>query len=814
MQDVGIWTMRSCAVLILGALAACEPASEQHMATIRSYCLDCHNEAEAVGNLVLESRDLAEVHQNPELWEKVVHKLRGGMMPPADAVLPDAVTLSRLVTYIETELDSAAAADPNPGRKSLHRINRTEYGNAIRDLLALDIDVTELLPGDSEAYGFDNIADVLGTDPSLMDRYVSAAWKITSAAMGDPEVASTVTTYTIPSDRSQIDHVEGLPFGTRGGMRVQHHFPVDGEYIIRPKLWRNTVDVIRGTESPHDLEISLDGARQSLTRFGGPEDETLAQVLPGSGGDEIERRFELRLAVTAGPHDVGVAFAKKSSSLRQEIIQPFGRDKYDPRIDVGQPDLLKIIIEGPVSVRGSGDSPSRQRIFSCYPVDDAAAAACAEEVLSTIARRAYRRPATDTEIARLLGLYANEREQGRSFEAGVQTALAYVLVSPQFLFRAEQDPEATAPGTIYRISDLEMASRLSFFIWSSIPDDELLDLAVAGRLQDPEVLQAQVERMLADERAERFASNFSGQWLYLRNLRATTPDLYTFPDFDDNLRQSLLRETELFFAAIVREDRPITELLDADFTFINERLARHYGIAGIYGDRFRRVQVDDERRRGLLGQGSILTLSSYPNRTSPVNRGNYVLVNILGTPPPSPPPDVPALKEEAGEVLTMRQRMEQHRADPACAGCHQLMDPIGLALESYDGVGRWRVEDAGAAVDANAGTIHVLREFGPVNGPVELRRAILSQPERFAGTVTQKLMTYALGRGLEHTDMPVVRRIVREAAANGYRFSSFITAIVTSDPFQMRTATSELDDPARSAHNGLLGASLAAAPPN
>jgi hypothetical protein len=768
---------------------------------IETHCLDCHNRAEAAGDLSLEARDLAAVNQNAELWEKVIYKLRGRMMPPAGESLPDTTTIDGFVAYLEGQLDTFAAENPNPGRKALHRINRTEYGYAIRDLLALEIDVANLLPADSEAYGFDNIADVLGTDPSLMDRYVSAAWKITSAAMGDPDVPSTVATYTIPSDRSQLDHVAGLPFGTRGGLLVNHHFPVDGEYIIRPKLWRNTVDVVRGTESPHDLEISLDGGQLSLTRFGGPEDETLAQTLPGNGGDSIESRFELRVPISAGPHGIGVAFAKKSSSLRQEIIEPFERDKYDARIDVGQPDLLRVVIEGPVSVTGSGNSPSRERIFSCYPASNEEAGACAAQLLQTIARRAYRRPVSADEMDRLMGLYSGERERGRSFDAGVQTALTYILVSPQFLFRAENDPSDVAPGEVYRISDLEMASRLSFFLWSSIPDEELLSAAEAGKLSDSAELERQVQRMLADERAGRLARNFSGQWLYLRNLRASTPDAYMFPDFDDNLRQSMLRETELLFEAVIRENRPITELLSADYTFLDERLARHYGVRGVYGDRFRRVTVEDERRKGILGHGSVLTLSSYPNRTSPVGRGNYVLNNILGTPPPPPPADVPALEESSATPLSMRQRMEQHRAAPACAGCHQLMDPIGLALERYDGIGRWRDEDAGVPVDSNAGTIHVLRDYGPVDGPVALREAILSEPERIVHTASQKLLTYALGRGLLHTDMPVVRSIVRSAAAGENRFAELVMAIVQSQPFQMRISTESLADSVTTAQN-------------
>ena len=774
------------------AVAACQPSDEERAtdarAVIDRYCTDCHNDAERTGELSLESLALDDVGAHAEAWEAVVRKLRGRMMPPAGEPLPEAAATDELVAFIEDTLDAAAAARPNPGRKSLHRLNRSEYGNAIRDLLALEIDAGALLPNDSEAYGFDNIADVLGTDPSLMDRYLTAAWKITSAAIGDTDVAAAVTTYRVPPDRSQTDHVEGLPFGTRGGMLVSHHFPVDGEYVVKPRLWRNTVDVVRGTETPHDLEVSLDGERLSLTRFGGPDDEVPAQMFPGKTADEIDQRFETRVTVRAGQHDVGVTFAKKSSAARQDVLQPFAREKHDARMDVGIPELDQIVIEGPLTVAGPGNSPSRARIFSCYPNTDADAAACAAEILSTIARRAYRRPITDAERERLVALYAAERDQGRDFEAGVQTGLAYILVAPQFLFRVEQDPEDAAPGSVYRIDGLELASRLSFFLWSSVPDDELVDAAVAGRLDEPRGLSEQVERMLADPRATALASNFASQWLYLRNLRAAAPDMYYFPDFDDNLRVSAARETELLFESIVRDDRPLTELLDADYTFLNERLARHYGVPGIYGDQFRRVAVTDERRRGLLGHASILTLSSYPNRTSPVSRGNYVLTNILGTPPPEPPPDVPTLPESTTEKLSMRARMERHRADPACAGCHQLMDPIGLVLESYDGIGRWRSEDNGEALLGYGAPIHVLRDFGPIGGPEDLRAAILSQPDRFVRTATERLMTYAFGRSLTAADMPAARAIVRGAEEEDYRFSALVLGIVTSDAFQMRAA--------------------------
>jgi hypothetical protein len=790
--------MRALPLIALAlASAGCQPSVEEQAATAKSvidrYCADCHNDAERTAELTLERLALTDVGAHAETWESVVRKLRGRMMPPAGEPLPEAAATDELVAYLEEQLDLAAAANPNPGTKSLHRLNRTEYGNAIRDLLALDIDATAYLPNDSEAYGFDNIADVLGTDPSLMDRYLSAAWKITSAALGETDIAAAVTTYRVPPDRSQRDHVAGLPLGTRGGMLVSHHFPVDGEYVIRPRLWRNTVDVVRGTETPHDLEVSLDGARLSLTRFGGPDDEVPAQMFPGKTADEIDRRFETRVVVTAGQHDVGVTFAKKSSATRQEVLQPFAREKHDARMDVGIPELDQIVVEGPLTIAGQGRSASRERILTCEPAEESAAAACAEQILTGLARKAYRRPITDDERDRLLGLYGAERAKGRDFEAGLQTALAYILVAPQFLFRVEQDPPGAAPGSLYRISDLELATRLSFFLWSSLPDDELIDAAVAGELRDPAELERQVVRMLADERATTLAQSFASQWLYLRNLRASAPDMYAFPDFDDNLRQSAMTETELLFETIVREDRPLTELLSADYTFLNERLAKHYGVPNLYGDQFRRVTVTDERRRGLLGHASILTLSSYPNRTSPVSRGNYVLANILGTPPPEPPPDVPTLPENTAEKLSMRARMERHRADPVCASCHQLMDPIGLVLESYDGIGRWRTEDNGDPVGGDGGPIHVLRDFGPIGGPTDLRNAILSQPERFVRTATEKLMTYAFGRQLGAADMPAARAIVRRAATEDYRFSSLVLGVVASDAFQMRIAGRDTD---------------------
>jgi hypothetical protein len=726
--------------------------------------------------------DLAKVSEGAETWEKVLRKVKGGMMPPVGMPRPEKAELDGFASYLETTIDRAAAVKPNPGRTLLHRLNRAEYGNAIRDLLALDVDITSYLPADYEAHGFDNIADVLGVSPALMERYLSAAWKITDLAIGSTKITPAMETFRVRSDLSQNDHIEGLPIGTRGGILIRYNFPVDGEYVIRPRLYRETVNIVRGLEVPHDLEITFDGERVQLVRFGGVEDEQLAYLHPTSGGDEIEKRFEKRLAVKAGPHTVGVAFIKKSSAPTLELLEPFQRERIDPITPVGIPEIDKATIEGPFNVAGSGDSPSRRRIFTCRPAGESDALSCGKKILSTIARRAYRRPLNDTEVARLVEIYQKGRENSGSFDAGVQQALVFMLVSPQFLFRFELDPANAAAGAIYRISDLELASRLSFFIWSSIPDDQLLDLAVQGKLKNPAVLEQQVKRMLSDQRARAFGSNFAGQWLYLRNLRSVQPDEDVFPDFDDNLRQGLQRETELLFESIVLEDHSALDLLNANYTFLNERLAKHYGVPNIYGDQFRRVTVTDEYRKGLLGQGSVLTLTSYANRTSPVNRGKYVLTNILGTPPPAPPPNVPPLNETPGKVLSMRERMEQHRQNAACSGCHKLMDPIGLSLENFDAIGRWRAADGGARIDAS----DTLFDGTKVDGPVALRRAVLGRSEQFVRTMTEMLLTYGLGRGIEYYDMPVVRSILKESARNNYRFSSLVLGIVKSAPFQMK----------------------------
>src|SRR3989441_13150084 len=763
--------------------------STEHRALIDKYCVTCHSQRTKTAGLTLETADLANVPAHSDIWEKVIRKLRAEMMPPVGAPHPDEGQLNALVTFLETSLDKWAAGHPNPGRATLHRLNRAEYGNAVRDLFALDaVDITQYLPPDPEAYGFDNIADSLGTSPALMERYLSVAWKVTRIALSDTKIPATTETFRARMDLTQRDHIEGLPLGTRGGMLVQHHFPVDAEYEIRPKLWANTVEQIGGLEHPDTLEITFDGQRIKLATFGGHEDEVLAAGVSAAARAEIEGRFVTRIPVKAGPHAIGVAFLKKSSAPPVEVLRPFLRDRIDPVSTNGIAQLDKIVGEGPFNALPSQDSPSRRRIWICHPANETEALPCANKILSTVARRAYRRPAADAEMKQLMGFFESGRQKGGTFDSGIETATAFILVSPQFLFRFENDPDNVPPGSGYHLSDLELVSRLSFFIWSSIPDDQLLDLAIKGRLKQPAVLEAQVKRMLADERARALGANFAGQWLYLRNLKAKYPIDDIFPDFDDNLRRSMQRETEMLFESVVLEDRSALTLLNADYTFMNERLAKHYGVAGIYGDQMRRVPIKDEYRKGLLGQASILTLTSNDDRTSPVTRGKYVLTNILGTPPPPPPPNVPPLNALSVEVLTMRGRMLEHRANVVCANCHRLMDPIGLSLENFDAVGKWRTSDGGAPIDAH----DTLYNGAKVDGPVSLRNVILSHPDQFVRTMTEMLLTYALGRGLEDYDMPVVRSIARDAAGKNYKFSSLVLGIVKSVPFQMRAKRFEL----------------------
>ncbi len=748
------------------------------------YCVTCHNQRARTADLLLDKMDVDHAGGNPEVWEKVIRKLRGGMMPPAGMPRPDKAALDGFLSYLESSLERAAAADVNPGRASLHRLNRSEYANAIRDLLDLKVDVTELLPADDEANGFDNIADVLKVSPSLLEQYLAASRQISSLAVGDPSITPIGQIYRVPPDLAQEDQIEGLPLGTRGGLLIHHNFPLDAEYDFSVKLLRNIVGYITGLEWPHQLEITVDGARVFLAPVGGEADNKMMDANLGVAGDALDARLKTRIPVKAGPRTIGVTFLRKNSAESVEPLQPFTRD-LDLQNMNGIPLIDYVDITGPFQATGPGDTPIRQRIFSCRPASAGEELPCARKILGTLARRAYRRPVSDKYLELLTRFYQEGRQRG-SFDTGIESALRLILADPKFLFRYEADPPNIAPGAVYRVSDLALASRLSFFLWSSIPDDQLLEVAAQGRLKDPAVVEQQVKRMLADPKADALVTNFAGQWLFLRNLQSAIPDRDTFPNFDDNLRQAFRKETELFFASIMREDRNVLDLLTADYTFVNQRLAEQYGIPNIYGSQFRRVKVADENRRGLLGQGSILTVTSYPNRTSPVLRGKWILENVLGTPPPPPPPNVPALKEnsEGSKPLPIRALLEQHRQNPACASCHRIMDPLGFSLENFDAIGQWRTREPGGLVDASG----QLADGTKVDGPAALRNALLAHPEQFVETMTEKLLTYALGRGLESYDMPVVRSIAHEAARNNYRFTSLITGIVKSTPFSMRKA--------------------------
>ena len=772
-----VCTLLGVGVTLLTAEAGSQSADiSSQRALLDKYCVTCHNERTRAGGLQLDKIDLTQIHDGAETWEKVVRKLRGGMMPPQGMPRPDSATIETFTSWLETSLDREGMAHPNPGRASLHRLNRTEYANAIRDLLALEIDVTSLLPADDESDGFDNIADVLKVSPSLLEQYLAASRKLSSLAIGDPGTPPISDFYRVPPDLAQDEHIEGLPLGTRGGILIRHNFPLDANYQFSVKLLRNIVGYMTGLEFAHQLEISVDGERVFMAPVGGPEDNKMSDENMSGAGDRIDARLTTRIPIKAGPRMVGVTFLKKSSAESDDPLQPHTRD-HDLQNMNGIPLIDYVDIRGPFEPSGPGDTPSRRRIFVCRPTSSRDEVACARKILSTLARRAYRRPVTHDEVESLVGFYEAGRKEGKNtgtnaarFEAGVQNALRLILASPKFLFRAEPDLVGAAPGTIYRLGDLELASRLSFFLWSSIPDDQLLTVAERGELKDPGVLEQQVRRMLSDARAQALVRNFAGQWLFLRNLQHHLPDNTAFPDFDDNLRQAFWRETELLFDSIVREDRSVLDLLTADYTFVNERLARHYGIPNVYGSRFRRVPLVDVNRRGLLGQGSILTVTSYPNRTSPVLRGKWILENILGTPPPPPPPNVPAFPDnpETGKALTVRERMETHRNNPVCASCHRVMDPLGFSLENFDAIGQWRTKEAGGPVDA-AGQ---LADGTRVNGPVSLREALVKRPDQFVGTITEKLLTYALGRGLGDDDMPVVRSIAHQAARSNYRFST------------------------------------------
>jgi hypothetical protein len=673
----------------------------------------------------------------------------------------------------------------------LHRLNRAEYANAIHDLLRLDVDTSTLLPPDDSAYGFDNVADVLGVSPSLQERYLAAASRISALAVGDVGIRPSSETYRVRQDLSQNQHIEGLPLGTIGGLRVSHFFPVDGEYDFLTRLYRTNLNIVRGLEYPNEFEIAIDGRPVQHVTIGGTEDLAALFQKPTDTGDAVEARMRVKVPVSAGTHDVTVTFLGSFALKDTQRLQTFLRSSADNFDWTGRPHIQTVAISGPFAVTGPGNSDSRAEVFVCHPGGAVSEARCARQILSRLARRAYRRPVTDVDLRPVMQFYDEGRSKG-TFDAGIARGLERILASPYFVFRVEADPPSPPAsarhvpgvGTPYRISDVELASRLSFFLWSSIPDEELLAVAEQGKLRNDTVLTRQINRMLADPRADALITNFAGQWLQLRNVRSVQPNSDLFPDFDDNLRQGFRRETELLFGSIVRENRPVVDLLTADYTFVNERLARHYGMPGVYGSHFRRVPVKEDVRRGLLGQGSILAVTSHAERTSPVLRGKWVLDNLLGLPVPPPPPDIPPLPapKEGEAPKTLRAQMEAHRASPVCASCHRVMDPIGFALENFDPVGAWRVREPGGPIDASG----QLADGTKINGVVELRRAILSRPDLFVGTLAEKLLIYSLGRGLDPSDMPVVRRIVADARRDNYRFSSVIGGIIRSTPFQMR----------------------------
>jgi hypothetical protein len=766
-------------------------------ALLDRYCVTCHNTRLKTAGLSLDDLDIGAIGSHAETWEKVLRKIRAGQMPPVGRPRPDAAAASAFTSALAASLERAADASPNPGRPAVHRLNRTEYTNSIRDLLALEIDGRTLLPADdTDAHGFDNNADVLTVSPALAARYLSAARKISRLAVGRSS-ATTIQTYRVPRQMIQDERAgERLPFGSRGGTAIEHYFPTDGEYVIKIRLQTNNYDYVKGLADPHDLEVRVDRRRIKVFTIGGLKEGAAPASWGGTlyGSAEWEKYalqvhndLEVRIPVKAGRHELGISFVRKAWE-QDDVLQPRqgGWPLSSDEMFDSNPGVDTVIVEGPYEPGGLSDTPARRRIFTCQP-RNGSDESCAKSIVSAIARRAYRRPLTEQDVSALVEFYrSGNRDAG--FEAGIQRALERILVSPDFLFRIEQQPDGVPANGVYRLTDVELASRLSFFLWSSMPDDELLTAAERGRLKDPAVLERQVRRMLADARSKALVDNFAGQWLVLRNIRDASPDPDLFPDFDENLRDAFLQETTLFFESQLKDDRSVVELLSANYTYLNERLARHYEIPNVFGSRFRRVALADSHRGGLLGQGSLLTVTSYPNRTSPVLRGKWLLETILGTPPPPPPPDVPALQErgEGGKVASVRERLEMHRSNPACSGCHSVMDPLGFALENFDPVGRWRTHDAGTPVDASG----ALPSGAKFEGVAGLRELLLQQREQFATNVTDRLMAYALGRTVEYYDLPSIRRIARAAAPDDYRWSSIILGIVKSAPFQMRRSES------------------------
>ena len=801
-----IATAIACAGIIAGATmyarsqtaptVAQAPAADAktYRAFVDQYCVGCHNtrNAQPVSHPVdLEKARFDNVVADAAMWERVLRKLSVRAMPPQGAKRPQEADYAAFTTWLANSLDRAwASRGTLPGRFVVHRLNRAEYGNAIRDLLALDVDVTSLLPSDDADFGFDNIAVSLKTTPMLLDRYVTVAQRISTLAVGNPKALPGAAEYSISREFSQAAYIEGLPLGTRGGTVVRHIFPADGEYKLAARLFRGVEEGyagVEGNDTPHTFVITIDGEEVFSTTIGGPKDHEEQGKSLTEWQPVIDARLTTRVKVTAGPHNVGFTWRERPSQ-RQDVWQPSLRDSQEIHFVGGLPKIRTALIEGPYNVTGVSATPSRDRVFVCRPASAAEEASCAERILTNLTRRAYRRPVTSEDVQAPLAFYRQARQNGEPFDAGIRAGLARVLSSTSFIYRMERDADVR-PGAAHPVSDVELASRLSFFLWSSIPDEQLLDLAASSRLRQPGVLAAQVKRMIADKRVDALVGNFTGQWLQLRNLEAkVAPDLLMFPDFDDNIRKGFRRESEMLFGYILRNDRSVTELLNADYTFLNERLAKHYGIPGVYGERFRQVKLTDPNRFGLLGHGSVLSLTALATRTSPVFRGAYVLTTFLNTPPPPPPAAVPALEESDkgndSAPKSVRDQLELHRQNPVCAGCHRVIDPPGFALENFNSVGQWRSSMSnGAKIDANG----VLADGSKLNGPADLRQALVSRPEAFATVVTERMMVYALGRGLEPADMPVVRRIVRKAGQNGYRLSTIVNEIIASAPFQMRT---------------------------
>jgi uncharacterized protein DUF1592/uncharacterized protein DUF1588/uncharacterized protein DUF1585/uncharacterized protein DUF1595/uncharacterized protein DUF1587/cytochrome c len=813
-RDGATWMMRAGALLLMVLYARAYPSADPRdqigdasastsslRPVLDRYCVTCHNTRLKTAGLQLDTLDVEHVGASTETWEKVARKLRTREMPPAGAPRPDRDTYDRATSTLEAALDRAAAADPKPGRVLVHRLNRTEYTNAVRDLLALEIDGRSLLPADEpDQQGFDNMAGVLSVSPRLLENYLSTASVVSRMAIGRESLGAIESTFKIPTALVQDDRTsDGLPFGSRGGLSVPYHFPLDGEYRIAVRLKRQLYQYLIGMGEPHLIDIRVDGALVKRFSIGGEgkgmtAPESFAGNTQGEPGWEVymhtaDDALTVRMPVSAGSHRIGVSFVRQFAEP-EGVLQPPQRGfaRTTNELYFGDPAVETVTIAGPYSAHAASDTPSRRKVFICRPRTAADEDACARTIVSTLARRAYRRPVNERDLEMVLRFYRDGRAEG-GFDAGIQQAVRRILASPSFLFRIEQQPTGTAAGTAYRISDIDLASRLSFFMWSSIPDDALLEAAANGTLSQPAVLERQVRRMLGDSRASALVDNFVSQWLTLGKLSGVVPDVDAYPEFDENLRDAFREETRLFVASQLRDDRPVGELLSAKYSYINERLARHYRIPNVYGSHFRRVTFDDGVRGGLLGQGSILTVTSYPNRTSPVLRGRWLLDNILGSPPPPPPPDVPQLSDNdgSGRPRSIREQMEAHRKSPSCAVCHVRMDPLGFSLENFDALGKWRTTIETLPIDASA----AMPDGTRFDGVAGLRRLMADHQEDFARTLTQKLLTYALGRSVEPSDWSTIRQITRQAAAGGYRWSMLVAGIVSSTPFRMSTSQTD-----------------------